>query len=205
MVKIKVCGITNIKDALECVELGIDALGFIFAESKRRVNKETVKEIARELPPFITLVGVFVNEEKETVKKIAKYCKLDILQFHGQETTNYCQEFIEYKTIKSFSIKSKFSLEDVNNFQVSAYLFDTFKMGTHGGTGICFDWNVLKRASFKRPIIISGGLNSDNIARCINLLQPYAVDICSGVEEYPGKKDKEKLRNFIKKIKLIEL
>lgn len=206
MVKIKVCGITNVEDALECVKLGVDALGFIFAESKRRVNKETVREIINKLPPFITLVGIFVNEEKKIIEETAEYCRLDALQFHGQETTHYCQEFVGlgYKTIKSFSIRDKDSLEEINKFIVSAYLFDTFKEGMPGGTGTCFDWNIIKKISFTKPVIISGGLNLNNITRCIKLLQPYGIDICSGVEKYPGKKDKNKLRKFIEKVKLIE-
>jgi phosphoribosylanthranilate isomerase len=201
MVKVKVCGITNLDDALECIKLGVDALGFIFAKSKRRVEKEVAKEIIDKLPPFITSVGVFVDEDKEKVLEIANLCGINVLQFHGNESIEYCKYFKDFKIIKSFLIKDKESLREVSNYKVSAYLFDTFKEGSLGGTGTTFNWEILKGFKFNCPFIISGGLNSENIESCLKILNPYAVDVCSGVEAYPGKKDRKKLREFLKSIK----
>ncbi|MFH1449923.1 MAG: phosphoribosylanthranilate isomerase [bacterium] len=201
MVKIKICGITNLEDALECTKLGVEALGFIFAESKRKISQEVAKEIISQLPPFVTTVGVFVNEEQRRVEEVARYCHLDVLQFHGDESFQYCQRFINYKIIKSFLVKERDSLKEIRRFLVSAYLFDTFEEGIYGGTGRSFNWQILKGNSFERPIIISGGLNSQNVTSCLELLNPYAIDVGSGVEKYPGKKDKEKLKEFIKKVR----
>ncbi|MDO8886651.1 phosphoribosylanthranilate isomerase [Candidatus Oleimmundimicrobium sp.] len=198
MVRIKICGITNIEDALLVSKLGADALGFVFAESPRRIDVETGEEINSALPPFISRVGVFVNEKTETVKAIASRCRLDILQFHGSESSNYCNSFSQ-KIIKAFRVKDINDLDRLSDYDVNGYLLDTFIDGKPGGTGEVFNWEIGKKAKgFGKPVILSGGLNPGNVIDAINFVQPYAVDVSSGVEERPGKKDPNKIQAFIK-------
>jgi len=194
MLRVKVCGITNLEDALVAVELGADALGFIFADSPRRIDCEKAREIISKLPPFITTVGVFVNERREVVEEIANECGLDALQFHGEETPDYCKQFRK-KVIKAFKIRIKEDLEGLRHYDVSAHLLDSPVRGTP------FDWDLLIGLSERKPIILAGGLNPDNISFALSKFLPYAVDVSSGVEEYPGKKDREKLKKFMEVIK----
>lgn len=198
MVRVKICGITNIEDALLAVELGADALGFIFAESPRRVSSEGVASIVSQLPPFVSKVGVFVDEEKEEVAEIADVCGLDTLQFHGVEPPDYCTRFRE-KVIKSLRVKNADSIEVLPSYSVDAFLLDTHVEGVPGGTGVTFDWNLAVQAKKYGRIILSGGLNPQNVAEAIERVRPYAVDVSSGVEMRTGKKDPEKLRTFIEK------
>jgi len=202
MIRIKVCGITNERDALWAVKLGVDALGFIFAESPRKVSPEVVKKIVLLLPPFISRVGVFVNEDKEKVRKIAKACSLTTLQFHGEESPSYCQEFNEWKVIKSFRVKDEEVLKEISRYKVDAYLLDAYSIDKHGGTGKTFDWKVAKKVKgLGVPLILSGGLNTQNIVQAITKVKPYAVDASSGLEKEIGRKDYQKLRNFVRKIR----
>lgn len=200
MVKVKICGITNKEDALLAVDLGADALGFIFAPSPRRITPQKAKEIIDILPPFVDRVGVFVNEEISRVKDIAQFCSLTTLQFHGDESSRYCTQFSQ-KVIKSFSIKEEIP-PNIFEYKVDAYLLDTFCEGKRGGTGKIFNWEVaLKIKKLGFPLILSGGLNPDNVKDAIRKVRPYAVDVGSGVEDHPGKKSREKLREFIQKAK----
>lgn len=203
MTKIKICGITNKEDALWAINLKVDALGFVFAESPRRVGPEIVKKIVRLLPPFISSVGVFVNEDKDRVKEIAKSCRLTALQFHGEESPSYCQGFAQ-KVIKAFRIKDKSVLEEITRYQgkVDGCLLDTYSPLTQGGTGTTFDWPVAKEIKkLGLPIILSGGLNAKNIRKAITTVRPYAVDVSSGVEKRPGKKDLRKLGDFVRTVR----
>jgi len=198
MVRIKICGITNIEDALLVSKLGADALGFVFADSPRKIDVETVEEINSALPPLISRVGVFVNEKAETVKAIASRCRLDILQFHGSEPPAYCANFSQ-RVVKAFRVKDFCDLNTLNEYDVDAFLLDAFVEGKLGGTGKGFNWEIAKKAKdFGKPIILSGGLNPKNVVEAVNFVQPYAVDVSSGVEERPGKKDPNKIRAFIK-------
>jgi len=197
MVRIKICGITNIEDALLVSKLGADALGFVFADSPRKIDVETVEEINSALPPLISRVGVFVNEKAETVKAIASRCRLDILQFHGSESPAYCANFFQ-RVVKAFRVKDFCDLNTLNEYDVDAFLLDAFVEGKLGGTGKGFNWEIAKKAKdFGKPIILSGGLNPKNVVEAVNFVQPYAVDVSSGVEERPGKKDPGKIRSFI--------
>jgi phosphoribosylanthranilate isomerase len=203
MTRIKICGITNKEDALGAVELRVDALGFIFAESPRRVGPEIVCEIAKLLPPFISTVGVFVDEDREKVKEIADLCSLSTLQFHGEESPVYCQGFRQ-KIIKSFRVKDESVLKKAVSYKVDAYLLDTYLSGRSGGTGKTFNWEIATKV--KRlgvPLILSGGLNPDNIARALREVRPYAVDISSGVESKEGKKDYGKLERLVKVVRKV--
>lgn len=200
MIKIKICGITNKEDALWAIDLKVDALGFIFAESPRRVSPEIVQAIIELLPPFISSVGVFVNEEREKVKEIAENCGLTTLQFHGEESSSYC-EWFKQKVVKAFRVKDKSVLEKAVQYQdkVDGYLLDTYSPSKYGGTGKTFDWSIAKEIKeFGLPTILSGGLNSENIKEAISEVEPYAVDVSSGVEERPGKKSLEKLIDFVR-------
>ncbi len=198
MVKIKICGITNIEDAIKAIELGADALGFIFyKKSPRCTDKETAKEIIRSLPPFVSKVGVFVDEKEDVVREIQSYCGLTAVQFHGNETSEYCAQFCN--VIKAFRIKDKSSLLQVKEYEpyVNAILFDTYKEGIAGGTGNIFDWNVLSGFSFEKPLVLSGGMNIGNVRSAIETVRPYAVDCSSGIESAPGRKDHDKMKRFI--------
>ncbi len=202
MIKIKICGITNERDALWAEKLGVDALGFIFAESPRRVYPRAVEKIISFLPPFISRVGVFVNEDKEKVREIAQICSLTSLQFHGEESPSYCQEFKEWKVIKSFRVKDEEILKEIPQYKVDAYLLDTYSVNKHGGTGRTFNWEIAQKVKkLGVPIILSGGLNLENITQGITKVKPYAVDVSSGVEKEPRKKDHQKLKDFVKKIR----
>ena len=196
MVKIKICGITNLEDALACAELGVHAIGFIFAQSPRLVLPKTAKEICTKLPPFIIRVGVFVNSDIKSINDISDFCRLDMVQLHGAEAPEYCPK-IKKRVIKAFRIKDENSLKLIPSFQADAYLLDTYVGGIMGGTGQTFDWSLaVKAKDFGRPIILSGGLNPQNVREAIKTVKPYAVDVGSGVESSPGKKD----LNIVKKL-----
>jgi len=199
MVRVKICGITNKRDALAAVKYGAWALGFVFyAKSPRYVTPAKAKAIIQRLPPFVTAVGVFVNEQLSVVKHIAEFCGLSVLQFHGDETPAYCQKFKGYKIIKAFRIKDKFDSKNISRYKTDAYFLDTFHEKLYGGSGRTFDWGIIKNhKKLNKPVILSGGLNPENVAEAIRQIQPYAVDVSSGVEEYSGRKSKKLLKNFI--------
>ena len=197
-VKVKVCGMTSLKDALVAVEGGADAVGFIFyKKSPRSVTMKTVREIVLELPPFVDTVGVFVDETAEQINKIADYCNLDIIQLHGDESPTFCKK-IRRKVIKAFRIKDMQSVKKISNFQVSGFLLDTFSENLHGGTGKVFDWNLALPAKKFGPVIMAGGLTPNNVQQAVRQIRPYGVDVCSGVESEPGIKDHKKVRAFLK-------
>ncbi len=206
MTWIKICGITNIEDALKVVELGADALGFVFYEkSPRKTTKEKAKEIISSLPKEVVKVGLFVDELEERVNEITSYCNFDILQFHGDETPDYCKKFPQ-KIIKAFRIKDKESLVNIPKYEVDYYLLDAYSQVAPGGTGRTFNWELaIEAKKFERPIILSGGLNPENIIEAIEKVSPFGVDVSSGVESSPGKKDHKKLKEFITKVKGFEI
>lgn len=198
MVRIKVCGLTNIEDALAAQAFGADAIGLVFAKSPRRVDRNVAREIALALPPFVQRVGVFVDEEVERVEEIAHFCRLTVLQFHGSESPEYCAAF-DRPVVKAFRVRQREDIEDMKPYQgrVSAFLLDTYHPGLPGGTGRSFDWTIIAPLGGIGPIILAGGLNPDNVQAAIRAVQPYAVDVSSGVEKAPGKKDHDKMRLFI--------
>ncbi len=202
MVKVKICGITNIEDAIAAVELGADALGFVFYKnSPRCVDKETAREIIRSLPPFVAKVGVFVDEKEDVVREIQDYCGLTAVQFHGNESKEYCARFSN--VIKAFRVKDETSLFQVKEYEpyVSAVLFDTYKEDAFGGTGDVFDWCMLNGFSFGKPVVVSGGMDVSNVELAIVSVNPYAVDSSSGIESEPGRKDHDKMKRFIEIVK----
>jgi len=204
MVRVKICGITNPDDALLAAELGADALGFIFyGKSPRYVAPETVLKIITQLPPFVTTVGVFVDEEAAVVQELAARLGLDWIQVHGQESPEYCRS-LGRRVLKGFRIKDAESLAELLPFQgaVQAFLLDTYKPGQVGGTGETFDWELARRAKEYGQIVLAGGLTSENVAQAIRAVQPQAVDTASGTEAAPGRKDPNKLRAFFKAARL---
>lgn len=199
MVKVKICGITNLKDALASVAAGCDALGFVFYQkSSRYVIPQKAKDIIKQLPPHIIKIGVFVDAPEDRVKRIAKLCHLDILQLHGDESPEFCQKFKNYRIIKAFRIKDKIDLPNILRYRTFAYLFDTYVKSKIGGTGKEFNWRLLKNLSgIKKPIFLSGGLNEKNVQKAIKSVRPDWVDISSSVEIRPGEKNHKKVKNFI--------
>jgi phosphoribosylanthranilate isomerase len=204
MVKVKICGITNLKDARDAVRSGCDGLGFVFFKgSQRYIEPKKAGSIIRELPSGIIKIGVFANARKETVKRIATLCKLDILQFHGNESPQFCARFTKYKVIKTFRVKNKIDSQDIKRYKVFAYLFDTFVKSKIGGTGKKFNWEFLtsELAGINKPVFLSGGLNAKNVLQAIKIVKPQWVDVSSSVEKKPGVKDPDKVRKFIKTAK----
>ncbi|MDP2928929.1 MAG: phosphoribosylanthranilate isomerase [Candidatus Omnitrophota bacterium] len=215
MTKIKICGITNKKDAIDASELGVDMLGFVFyKKSKRYVEPKIVRDIVNELPPFISRVGVFVNEDKDKVIEIAQECSLDVLQFHADETPAYCAGFSaakiggsaysgkdSYKVIKAFRIKDKDSLKGINDYDVNFYMLDAYSSKDFGGTGKSFDWKMAENFEFLKPVILSGGLTPDNVSNAISTLSPYGVDVSSGIEDSPGRKNLNLMKRFVEKVR----
>lgn len=201
MIRIKICGITNDEDALKAAALGAWALGFIFyKQSPRHIGAFKARKIIHRLPPFVTPVGVFVNHKEGAVKDIANFCGLRTLQFHGDETPEYCRRFPDYKVIKAFRVSKDYDVGILKQYPVSAFLFDTFTEAIYGGTGKPFPWDLIKKAKdFGVPIILSGGLNPDNILEAVEAVRPYAVDVNSGVEESPGIKNEKLLKELFLK------
>lgn len=200
MIRIKICGITNLEDALLAAELGADALGFIFyPPSPRAVAPDAARAIIAQLPPFVSTVGVFVDENAATVKELAAQVGLDWLQLHGQETPEYCRS-LGRRAVKAFRIQNESSLTGLAAYQgaAQAFLLDTYKKGLIGGTGETFNWDLALKAKQYGPIILAGGLTPANVAQALAAAQPQAVDVASGVEAAPGKKDLEKLRAFFR-------
>jgi len=197
MRKIKICGITNLDDAIMVTELGADALGFIFTPSKRKINPNKAREIIKELPPFLTTVGVFMDEALKKVNQIAKHTGIDIVQLHGSESALYCNK-IKRKVIKRISVNNNDTTKELisrmEKYKVSAYILDP-----GAGSGKVFNWDLAIGIDF--PIIIAGGLTPENVKNVILLLEPYGVDVVSGVEQSLGKKDKQKVKRFIEEVR----
>jgi len=204
MVKVKICGITNLQDGLSAVGSGCDALGFVFfRESKRYVSEAKARRIIAKLPAKIIKVGVFVNAREDRIRRIARSCRLDMLQFHGKETPQFCARFKGYKVIKALGVRGKIDFAAAARYKTSACLFDNVSGSAMGGTGRKFNWRLLSgcRRLIKRPLFLSGGLSSGNVRQAINIVRPEWVDVSSAVESAPGRKDPAKVRKFIRMVK----
>lgn len=199
MIPTKICGITNLDDANVAVENGASAIGFIFYEkSPRTISINNAKSISKHLPKTIARVGVFVNHEKDFINEAISEVPLDMIQLHSDETPDFCNQF-DVPILKALRIKNEASLSVMDQYDVAVFLLDTFSNDQYGGTGETFDWSVLNR-KFKTPIILSGGLNPENILDAIDAVNPSAVDVNSGVESSPGKKDFNKLKLLFKNL-----
>jgi phosphoribosylanthranilate isomerase len=203
MVKVKICGITNYQDAYNAVKLGVHALGFIFAPSPRKITPEKAREIICAISPFVKTVGVFVNEDPDTIRKIIQFCGLDLVQLHGDESPDLCHELMPY-SIKAFRPKNEDSLSSIRPYvgRIRALLFDTYSEEKRGGTGKTFDWDLaIKGKELGMPVILSGGLTPSNIEQAISTVRPFAVDVNSGVEESPAKKSPDLMKRLMETIK----
>ena len=201
--RIKICGITGKEDARAAVAAGADGLGFIFVkESPRVVDPDMVRAITADLPPFVDSIGVFRDEEFEVVEEIINYCQLTMVQLHGFESPEYCRK-ISCPVIKSFSIHSGSQSEELAAYSgvVSGFLLDTYHADMAGGTGMVFDWKLVEQIQPPGPIILAGGLNPENVGEAIGQVKPFAVDVNSGVEYQPGRKDTDKLKSFADEVR----
>ena len=199
MVKVKICGITNLDDALVSIEAGCNALGFVFyRKSPRYIMPKKASQIIKHIPAHILKIGVFVDTKEKTIKRAAKLCNLDMLQFHGNESPQFCNKFKGYKIIKAFRVKDKIELKNLVNYKTFAYLFDTFVKSKMGGTGKKFNWTLGRHLKgLRKPIFLSGGLNAENVTEAIKQVRPDWLDVSSSVEIKPGKKDYNKVKEFI--------
>lgn len=206
-VKVKVCGITNAEDARAAVEAGADALGFIFyQQSPRYVVPAVASRIIAELPPLIVTVGVFVNEGMATVRSIMDTCGLAMAQLHGDENASYCHE-LSRPSMKALRLKDRGSLLALAEYQgrggVRGFVLDTFSELTYGGTGQVTDWALAADVAKSTRILLAGGLTPDNVTEAIRAVRPYGVDVSSGVEAAPGKKDPAKIRAFLEAVRVV--
>ncbi len=198
IVKVKICGVRTNDEAQAAIEYGADALGFNFwAKSPRYVEPLEAQQIIRRLPPFITCVGVFVNESAARINEIVEFTRIRAVQLHGDEAPEFADRLALPTIIKAFRVGEDFDLNLIKQFPAQAFLLDAKVKGEYGGTGARFDWRIAVAAKLLAPIILAGGLNADNVSLAIEQVQPYAVDVCSGVEAEPGRKDLNKLREFL--------
>lgn len=195
---VKICGVTSVEDGLAVAEAGADALGLMFYEpSSRHVSLRTAAEISRAVPPFLLKVGVFVDAESDQVMQAIETCGLNLLQFHGDESPEYCRSF-PVMTIKAFRMRDTQSLAILPAYDTGAWLLDAYVPGAVGGTGEAFNWELaIEARKLGRPIFLAGGLTPGNVAAAIRQVQPYGVDVSSGVESAPGRKDHAKVRAFV--------
>ena len=200
MIPTKICGITNLSDAQAAAVHGASAIGFIFYEkSSRAISIEDAKFISRHLSNDISKVGVFVNHDKAFIEEAIRSVSLNIIQLHGDETPGFCNQF-DVPVLKALRIKDKASLSVMDQYNVAGFLLDTFSTKQYGGTGETFDWSLLN-GKLETPIILSGGLNPDNILDAIDSVNPAAIDVNSGVEISPGKKDHQKINLLFENLK----
>lgn len=203
MTRVKVCGITSLEDAQLAVQWGVDALGFIFAPSPRQISPERARQIIKAISPFVKTVGVFVDERPNVVREMLQFCGLDLIQFHGEESPEMCAAFMP-RIIKAFRVRDRSVLPSIRTYQgsVRVVLLDAFSNERHGGTGRAFDWNIaLMARGFRIPLMLSGGLNPSNIKDAISKVKPFAVDVNSGIEQWPGKKDPVLMKKLMKRIR----
>lgn len=200
-VRVKICGITKVEDALAAVAAGADALGFVFyPKSPRAVTLEQAAVIIAALPPFVSTVGLFVNQNRDFIEHTLDFCGLDQIQLHGHETPQDCL-FPGRRVIKALRVKDAASLQCAAEYRVSGLLLDAWHPDIYGGSGLAFDWNLLQDFARQQPVILAGGLTKQTVAAAIKRVRPYAVDVSSGVESAPGHKDHLKLIDFIRQAK----
>ena len=200
MTFIKICGITNVHDALAAVAAGADALGFNFYKpSPRYVTPQTAREIVAKLPVSVLTVGVFVNEESQSVRNIANEANVAALQLHGDESPEYCRELgTDCYVIKTFAVANDFDVQRIQRYRVEAIMLDTKHDSLRGGTGRVFDWSVAKEVNdFVPKLFLAGGLSPENIEEAVATVRPYAIDACSALEDEPGRKNHERMRAFV--------
>lgn len=204
-VKVKICGITNLPDGMAAADAGADALGFMFYDkSPRAISIEAAAVLIGQLPPFVMKVGVFVNAPEDLVVRAIRECGLNLLQFHGDETPEYCLQF-GLMSMKAIRVRDAASLQALLGYHTDAWLLDAYSPDRPGGTGETFNLELaLEARGWGRPIFLAGGLTPENVAEAVRRARPYAVDVSSGVETTPGKKDHAKLKAFIQAAKSVD-
>ncbi len=209
--RIKMCGITRVKDVEAGIAAGLDALGFIFYDkSPRNIEPDFVRDVVARIPPFIDCVGVFVDRDRQEVEEIVEYCGLSHAQLHGNEDPKYCERVERFvspcRVVKAFRVSDESKASDFSPYDASVhgYLLDTYVKGSAGGTGSTFDWEIIERLALQRPMILAGGLTPENVVEGIQSVAPFGVDVNSGVEVEPGIKDHLKLAEFIRKVRLAD-
>ena len=197
-VKVKICGIRSIEEAEAAVDAGADALGFNFwPQSPRYVTPRAAKAVIDGISPIVSFVGVFVNDEAKRIAAIAAELQLNAVQLHGDESPEFCESLASIKTIKAIRVGQDFDLNVIKRYPVCMVLLDSNIKGSYGGTGQRFDWRIAIEAKQLARIILAGGLNTENVWDAITHVRPPAIDVCSGVEAEPGRKDLDKLRRFM--------
>jgi len=198
--RIKVCGITRLEDALLASQLGVDAVGFVFyPKSPRYIPPDKAAAIIRQLPPFVSAVGLFVNPSQEVIADVLKTVPLGVIQLHGDESPEFCQSQ-RRRVLKAIPVDSKDDLKKAAKYDCPLLLDAKAPAGVYGGTGTVFDWSLLKGFEHHHPLTLAGGLNADNIEAALSVRQWFAVDVSSGVEVSPGIKDEAKLRDFVDRV-----
>ncbi|MHC5060222.1 MAG: phosphoribosylanthranilate isomerase [Planctomycetota bacterium] len=203
MVKVKICGITNLEDAEAAVDMGADLLGFNFyPESKRYISSAQAAGIIEELPTFVDIAGIFVNATVGHIKEVTEQCFLNWIQLHGDETPDFCESIFTggIKTIKAIRVRSDSDIEKVEGYFTDAVLFDGYDPANYGGTGKAFDWEMISQVD--KRVFLAGGIGPANAASAVET-GVYGIDICSGVEKEPGKKDHEKMKRLFENIEHI--
>jgi phosphoribosylanthranilate isomerase len=210
-IRIKMCGTTNLEDALAAVEAGVDALGFIFYEkSPRNIDPEVARIIIEQLPPFVDTVGVFVDRDRAEVEEIIRFCGLGYAQLHGQESPKYCERLARFtapcQVLKALRVGGNLQADDITpyNDHVKGFLLDTYQKGVKGGTGQRFDWSLIQDLKLQRDVILAGGLDPENVQEALTAVRPYALDVNSGVETNPGQKNKSLIRSFVHQVRAWE-
>jgi phosphoribosylanthranilate isomerase len=207
--KVKICGITNEADAVHAVAVGADALGFVlYRQSPRYIEPAVARAIIAGLPPFVLTVGVFVNEEAATVRRLMDECGLSLAQLHGDEPASYCHS-LGRPALKALRLKDRGAFLALAEFQgranVRGFVIDAFSERAYGGTGQTADWTLAAEAARAAPVLLAGGLTPLNVAEAIARVRPYGVDVSSGVEAQPGKKDPAKVKAFIEAVRLVSI
>jgi phosphoribosylanthranilate isomerase len=201
--RIKFCGLTRQQDVLEAAQMGVHAIGLVFhPDSPRAVDVQQAQGLSRVCPPFITRVGLFMNQDASTIMEVLKHVELDILQFHGEEPEDYCVSFNK-PYLKSIAMGGKTPDEIPEYSSAQAYLLDSNELGQPGGSGKAFDWGNIPK-NINKPVIVAGGLSPDNVTQAIQCIQPYAVDVSSGIESAKGIKDSEKMKTFINSVRVAD-
>jgi phosphoribosylanthranilate isomerase len=207
MVRVKICGITNAADALAAIDAGANLLGFNFyAKSPRHVSEAEAAKIRPQLPKKVEAVGIFVNAPPSDIIALRKSLKLNAVQLHGDESPEFVAEIAStVRVFKAFRVEPEFRLETLDEYpEAFAFLFDAAHTGQYGGTGHATDWDLARRAALSHRIILAGGLKVENVAAAVRIVRPYAVDVASGVELRPGKKDHGRMREFIQEVRRAE-
>jgi phosphoribosylanthranilate isomerase len=207
--KTKICGITTLGDAAAAVEAGVDALGFVlYRNSPRYIEPHLVKQIIAELPPFVLPVGVFVNEDTKVVRDLMDSCGLALAQLHGDETATYC-ETLGRPVLKAIRLKDRRSFLALAEYRgragVRGFLLDAYLEHAYGGTGRAPDWSLAAEVARAATVVLAGGLTAENVEAAVRTVRPYGVDVSSGVEDRPGKKNREKMRAFVQAAKLVSV